>query len=212
MTHHLPGPGAATPQSEILLRVEELHYEVLRLLLQADQLIPPGNLACDNLLVEPHQRRVGEGRLAQQHLVDEDAQGPPVHGPVVSAALEDLRCEILRGPAHSPGGATGHHRLGEPEVCDDDVALPVQENVLWLQVPVDNVQAVQVGQGGHDLSCVEGDAGGGESLVEPHEGEQLPSAVEREEEVKVVVVLPAVNNGNNKWILYLLNKQTQDLV
>ena len=211
MIHHIPRPRGAAAQSEILLRVEELHDEVLGLLVQAGQIVSPDNLAINNLLVEPHEAGVSEGGLTEQHLVHEDAQGPPVHGPIVAAALEDLRSEVLRCAAHRPGGAALPQHLGEPEVGDNDVTLPVQENILRLEVPVDDVKTVKVWEGWDDLGGVEGDAGGGESVVQPHEGEQFPPAVEREEEIKIVVVLPAVNNRNNEWILYLLNKKKQDL-
>ena len=211
MTHDLPGPRAAAAQSEILIRVEELHDEVLGVLVQTDQVVPPDNLAVDDLLVEPHEAGVGEGGLADQHLVEEDAEGPPVHGPVVAAAMEDLWREVLRSPAHRPRGAAGAQHLGEPEVRDDDVTRPVQENVLRLEVPVDDVETVEVGQGGHDLGGVEGDAGGGEPLVEPHEGEQFAPAVEREEEIQVVFVLPTVNNRNYERILDLLNIKGQNV-
>ena len=114
-------------------------------------------------------------------------------------------CQVLRGAAHSPGQAC--HSPGESEVCDDDVALPVQQDVLRLEVPVDHVHAVQVGEARHDLGRVECDAGAGESLAHPHQGEQLPPAVVGEEKVEIVFVLPAVNEGNQKWIFYFLNQR-----
>lgn len=50
---------------------------------------------------------VGKGRVpvltlersrAVQHLVDQDAQGPPVYGAGMSAALDDLGRDVLLGP------------------------------------------------------------------------------------------------------------------
>ena len=74
MVHHLPGPITAATQSQILLGLQQLHDEILRLVVQVDHVVPPDYLAPHDLLVEPHQTGVQEGRLAQQHLVYEDAQ------------------------------------------------------------------------------------------------------------------------------------------
>ena len=202
VTHHLPGSRAAAAQSKILLRVEELHYEVLGLLVQADQVVSPDDLAVDNLLVEPHEAGVSEGGLADQHLVHEDAQGPPVHGAGVAPTLENLRREVLGGSAHRVAHAT--HRLREPEVCDDSMTLGVKQDVLRLEVPVGDVEAVQIREAGHDLRGVELDRGGGESVVHPHEGEQLTPRLEREQEVEVVNVLPAVGEAYQEGMVDFL--------
>ena len=37
--------------------------------------------------------------------------------------------------------------LSKPKVCDDHVALPVKEDVLRLEVSVDNIEGVEVGEG-----------------------------------------------------------------
>ena len=100
---------------------------------------------------------------------------------------------------------------------------PVQENVLRLEVSVGDVVGVKVGEGRHDLRGVELHRGRGEPahavlsaadigahevtlppVVHPHEGEQLAPAVEREEEVKVVVVLPHVGEADQEWVLDFL--------
>ena len=72
------------------------------------------------------------------------------------------------------------------------MTLPVQEDVLRLQISVDDVDVVKVGQGRDNLCGVEPDGAGGQSVVHPHVGEQLAPAVEWEQEVQIVRVLPAV--------------------
>ena len=39
-----------------------------------------------------------EGRVAHQHLVEDDSQGPPVNGLVVALLLEHLRGNVVGGP------------------------------------------------------------------------------------------------------------------
>ena len=66
----------------------------------------------------------------------------------------NLRSHILRCPTD-----TRSHRVsqvfGETEVHNLDVAPAVQEQVLRLEVPVDDVEGVEVSQSGDDLGCVE---------------------------------------------------------
>ena len=125
----------------------------------------------------------------------------------MTPTLKYLWGEVLRSPAHGvahtargPG-----HDLGEPEVGDDGVALGVQEDVLGLEVPVGDVEAVQIGEGGDDLCRVELDRGGGQSVIHPHEGEQLAPRLEREQEVEIVRVLPAVSQRYQERVVDFLN-------
>ena len=194
--------SAAAAQSEVLLSVEQPPDEVLGVVINADQVVAPLQLARHDLLVETHEAGVHEGRLAKQHLVHEDAQGPPVHGAGVAPTLENLRREVLGGSAHRVAHAT--HRLREPEVCDDSMTLGVKQDVLRLEVPVGDVEAVQIREAGHDLRGVELDRGGGESVVHPHEGEQLTPRLEREQEVEVVNVLPAVGEAYQEGMVDFL--------
>ena len=195
--------SAAAAQSEVLLSVEQPPDEVLGVVVNADQVVAPLQLARHDLLVETHEAGVHEGRLAKQHLVHEDAQGPPVHGAGVAPTLENLRREVLGGSAHRVAHAT--HRLREPEVCDDSMTLGVKQDVLRLEVPVGDVEAVQIREAGHDLRGVELDRGGGESVVHPHEGEQLTPRLEREQEVEVVNVLPAVGEAYQEGMVDFLS-------
>ena len=67
----------------------------------------------------------------------------------------DLWSHVLRCPTDTPGHWLASQVFGEPEVHNLDVAAAVQQKVLGLQVPVDDVEGVEVGQGGDDLGCVE---------------------------------------------------------
>ena len=80
------------------------HQELLDQILRHGVDMPgPVDLSTQDLLVDPERIVVKEGRIAGQHLVYEDAQSPPVHRLVVTLGLDDLRSQILRGPAQCPG-------------------------------------------------------------------------------------------------------------
>jgi len=50
------------------------------------------------------------------------------------------------------GSAVEH--FGESEISDFDVGLGIQENVFWLEIPVDDIVAMQVLEGKQNLSCI----------------------------------------------------------
>ena len=106
-----------------------------------------------HLFIDSEWVVVEEGRVSRQHLVDEDAQGPPVDSLVVAFALDDLRGQVLGGAAQGPGSVS--HPLGEPEVGDLEVALPVEKQVFRLEVSVDDGKRVKVVEGRDDLDRVE---------------------------------------------------------
>ena len=199
-------PAAAAPEPEVLLSVEQPPDEVLGCVIHADHALPPLQLTCHDLLVESHEAGVHEGRLTDQHLVHQDTQGPPVHTLSVTPTLENLRREVFRSPAHGVAHTARRpdHGLGEPEVSDHGVALGVQEDVLGLEVSVGDVKAVKISEGGDNLCCVEFNCGGGEFVVHPHESEEFAARLEREQEVEIVRVLPAVCERYQKRVVDFL--------
>ena len=79
---------------------EELLDQILR---HGVNVTGPVYLPAEDLLVDPEGIVVKERRVAGQHLIDEDAEGPPVHRLVVALRLDDLGRQVLRGPAQGPG-------------------------------------------------------------------------------------------------------------
>ena len=66
----------------------------------------------------------------------------------------NLWSNILWRPADT-GGDGVSEVFGETKVHNLDMTPAVQEKVLGLQVPVDDVERVEVGKGGDHLGCVE---------------------------------------------------------
>ena len=82
----------------------------------------PIYLSTQDLFVNPKRIIVKEWRISGQHLVDEDAKGPPVHRLVVALGLDDLRGQVLGGPAQGPRPVTDS--FGKAEVCYLQVSVP----------------------------------------------------------------------------------------
>jgi hypothetical protein len=89
---------------------------------------------------------IGEGGEAAQANVQDDAEGPDVHGARVAAVFgvfEDLGRDVAGGAAEGCGEGVFADDFGEAEVSDLDVEVFVaEEDVLWLDVTVDNVPLV----------------------------------------------------------------------
>ena len=90
--------------------------------------------------------------------------------------------------------------LGKPKVCNAYVARCLQDDVLWFEVSVHNVLGVQVLQGRHYLSRVEGGRRVVEALCSPQVGEELsPRHVVQEHVEEAVVMVRPLPAGRGGW-------------
>ena len=70
--------------------------------------------------------------------------------------VNDLRSDILWGPTECSGGAPrSNANLTQTEVCNLNVALYVQHDVVQLEVPVDHPVLVEEHDGDADFGSVE---------------------------------------------------------
>ena len=80
----------------------------------------------------------------RHHLVDENAERPPVDALVVARLAEELGGHVLGRAAQGVRFFTGRQTLGESKVRHLDVTLPVDEEILGLEVTVDVVRGLDV--------------------------------------------------------------------
>ena len=152
-------------------------------------LLRPLNIPRQNLLINDERILICERWIPGKHLINENPQGPPVHSLVVPLGLEYLWGQVLWCATQAPGLLNNF--LGESKVCDDDVAISVKEDVLRLEVSVDNIEGVEVGEGTDNLCRVEEGGGGGEGSSHPEVGEELSTTDIGKHEVEVGVVFVA---------------------
>ena len=79
--------------------------------------------------------------------------------------------------------------LGEAEVCELEMSVLVEQEVLGLEVAVDDGQRVEVVEGGRDLGGVEQTGAVGELAGVAQVREQLTSAQVLEQHVQVTTVV-----------------------
>ena len=72
-------------------------------------------------------------RSSTEHLIQHGSEAPPVHGLVVTCSDQDLWSDVLRSPTECVGLlAIFDASLGEAKVCELDVTLLIEQDVLRL--------------------------------------------------------------------------------
>jgi hypothetical protein len=89
-----------------------------------------------------------EGHAAGDHLVEDNAQRIDVRAGVRLPALDLLGTHVLGGADDDalPRHRLGAERVGDTEVHDAGVPVPVDDDVRGLEVAVDNSQSMGLGQ------------------------------------------------------------------
>ncbi len=67
---------------------------------------------------------------AYQHLIDQDAQSPPVYWFPVSLTRDHLRGDVLRSSAEGGGCLVTGNYLGKSKIYEDEVAVFVDHDVF----------------------------------------------------------------------------------
>mmetsp|Transcript_8919 Transcript_8919/g.26422 ORF Transcript_8919/g.26422 Transcript_8919/m.26422 type:complete len:373 (+) Transcript_8919:906-2024(+) len=162
------------PRREGVLRLRHLLHELLR----------------------GSARHADEGRVAGEHLVEQHAQAPEVHGEAVALVQEDLGGHVVQRPTRGgPDGAPLLGQVGAPaKVGDLGAEAVAQEDVVRLQVAVDAALAVQVGDALQDLAVepAGGRLGQPPGWVPPHQPQEAAVGGELQQHVDVGVVLQEV--------------------
>ena len=112
------------------------------------------DLASQNVLVDSHRVIVVEGVDTSVHLVDKNPESPPVDSLPVALVENNLWSNVLWGSADRECSSLVED-LGETEVSEFQVPVVSDQQVLRLQVPEDDVLAVQVLEAGSDCGRVE---------------------------------------------------------
>ena len=142
----------------------------------------------DDALEEVLQLLRAERRVADEHLVDEDPELPPVDALGVCLSEDHLRREVLGRPAERRRrGAAGLALLTEAKVREPEVPVLGDEDVLRLEVAVDDVRPVEVLEREEDLRGVEADLRLREAALELEVVEHLSAGavVDDVEELRV---------------------------
>ena len=132
--------------------------------------------AFSNLLIEKDRICLGlmEWRQSRKHLEYKNAEGVPIYGFVVSRIGNDLwlivrrisnvagriqggniylRCEVVGRTAQSPRYILAV--LSKTEIGDFYVPVIIEEDVLWFEITVNDVEIMKVVEGQGNFRCIE---------------------------------------------------------
>ena len=99
-------------------------------------------LGVDDLLIDVHGVVIEEWGMASMHLVDQDAEGPPIDWLRVSLVEEDLGSNVFWSATNSVSSFLDN--FGETVIDELEVSIVADHDVFWLQVSVDDVFAMEV--------------------------------------------------------------------
>lgn len=133
------------------VRYEQISHHVLQYWIKGVGVFDAG---VHYLLENLHRLLGGERRLPRAHLVDENAQRPPVNREAVADVLDYFRGQVLGCAAHRDGDLFVD-TLCEAEIGDLEVALRVDQQILGLKITVHDAQIVEVLEREHHLGGVE---------------------------------------------------------
>ena len=124
--------GRARPKSLVGVLVQQLEAEVTRVVRQKAE-VELGLSIFDILIELLAVLRVERGQ-ADEHFVDDGAKGPPICRLSVALPLQHLWRKVLSCAAERPRFAMAlNSHLGEAKICQLDVTLAVDKDILGLQ-------------------------------------------------------------------------------
>ncbi len=97
------------------------------------------------------------------HLVDQNAQSPPIHFFSMSLVQNHFRSDVFRSSTDCEGSAFSQD-LSKAKVSKPQIAVFVDQQVFRFEVSEDDVLGVKLLEGQGDGSCVESSLFSWESL------------------------------------------------
>mmetsp|Transcript_29000 Transcript_29000/g.84662 ORF Transcript_29000/g.84662 Transcript_29000/m.84662 type:complete len:208 (+) Transcript_29000:561-1184(+) len=151
---------------------------------------------------EPLAIRCVPGRQPREHLVEHHAHVPPVRSQSMAPLIQNLGRKVLGSAAKRvrTGIRVTNSFLRQPKVRELHVAVLVQQDVLWLEISVDDLDGVQVLQGACDLRRVEPCSGLRQALLPREPEEELASGAVVQHEVKLLRRLEGEVHAHDKGV------------
>jgi hypothetical protein len=89
---------------------------------------------------------VHEWRSTSYHLVNKNAQSPPIDCKAMACHLENLRSEVFCGSTKALCLVVVLKELGKAEISNFDVTIHVHQDILWLEIAMDYLVGMKVSQ------------------------------------------------------------------
>ena len=155
----------------VLLPVREHHWRVLDLHLQNVPILVP------------------ERRHSDQHLVQQDADGPPVDTEVVSRLIQHFWRHVFGSTADCGRQFVILKHFSQAEINQLDIAVLIEQDIFQFEVSVSDSSLVQVPEAKNDLSGIELDSLLRKTLLLAEDLVELCSSDEGHDEVQAHIIL-----------------------
>jgi len=99
-------------------------------------------LRVNNFLVDVHWIVIHEWSVTSMHLINQDTEGPPVNWLGVAFVEEDFGGDVLGRATDGVGALLD--LFGKSIVNKFEIAIICNHDVLWLQVTIHDVLAMQI--------------------------------------------------------------------
>jgi hypothetical protein len=100
------------------------------------------NFPFQDILVDDHWVFISEGVNAHIHLIDKNAQCPPIDTSTMTLVENHLRSKVFRSSTKSI--CSGFYYFGETEVSQLQVSILSDEQVFRFQIPVNNIPFMKI--------------------------------------------------------------------
>mmetsp|Transcript_42428 Transcript_42428/g.96433 ORF Transcript_42428/g.96433 Transcript_42428/m.96433 type:complete len:248 (-) Transcript_42428:217-960(-) len=148
---------------------------------------------------------VEKSRAGLQHLKGKSTQTPPVHRKGIAGLQEDLRSEILWSTTESISGGGGRHvKLRQTKIGHPHVTIPIQQDVLGLQVTIQTAVLVQVLECKQNFRTVKSHLCLRKPVGATEVVKELTPVAELSDEVKLGPRLEGVAQSNQEGVAVLL--------
>ena len=136
----------------LVLSIEQLLYQAARLIRQGGR---QADWTLQNLVEQLLSVSAVKGGNANQHFIDESSQTPPVSRSSMARSCQYFGRQVLRRAAERRRrDVVVDAFLGQAEICEFDVPVRVQQDVLGFEVSIHDAKRVQILQRKGDLGSV----------------------------------------------------------
>lgn len=146
---------------------------------------------------------VEEGRSSRGHLVQQNAECPPVDSERVATHVKNLRSQVLSCATEGESLIFWLEEFGEAKVRQTDVAIEIHEHVLRFQVAMDDAPLVQIAKGKNNLGPNEFDCGFSKATNLVNIVVNVATWEVLEEEVDLEFVLEDEVHRVDEWVVRL---------
>lgn len=147
---------------------------------------------------------VEEWRDTDKHFIKQNSQSPPIHCVIVALSGQHLGGQVLCRATKRPGNLVFVDLGGETEICQQQVAIAIEQDIFWLEVPVNDILLMEMAEcdghlSNHKLSLVVAEASDFDEMPE-----QLSALHKVHQEINSHLITEHVVHTHNERMVHFV--------